>query len=28
VVVSSRRRSFKRLELLGHRENCFSVDTS
>ena len=28
VVVSSRSRSFKRLELLGHREHCFSVDTS
>ena len=28
VVVSSRSRSLKRLELLGHREHCFSVNTS
>jgi hypothetical protein len=28
VVVSSRSRSFKRLELLGHGEHCFSVNTS
>jgi hypothetical protein len=28
VMVSSRSRSFKRLELLGHGEHCFSVNTS
>jgi hypothetical protein len=28
VVVSSRSGSLKRLEFFGHREHCFSVNTS